>query len=148
MQTRASFANIWKRALGTGDKAVAIVSLLKTAREIEKESLEIKNFIKSQIATGRLSKNLGSHDQIMTIWARSTNDFADPFTPEAATLISEVSSRCPTRLALYSRISRSSCPVLKEKILSLAGLSLYPFRLSYCALSPSIYALTCPPPFI
>ena len=94
MQKRACFDHIWKRALGNGDKAVAIVSLLKTARAIEKESLEIRNFIKSQIAIGRLSKKLGSSDQIMTIWARSTNEFADPFTPEAATLISEVILPC------------------------------------------------------
>ena len=100
MQKRACFDHIWKRALGNGDKAVAIVSLLKTARAIEKESLEIRNFIKSQIATGRLSKKLGSNEQIMTIWARSTNDFADPFTPEAATLISEVSSCSPSYPAL------------------------------------------------
>ena len=87
---RVYFDRIWKRALGCGDTAIPLVSLLKIARQMEQESLQIRNFVRANITSGRFSKKLGSNDQIMTIWSRSTEDFAEPFTPEMATSVAEV----------------------------------------------------------
>ena len=90
---RVSFDRIWKRALGCGDVAIPLVSLLKIAREMDQESLQIANFVRANISNGRFSKKLGASEQIMTIWSRSTNDFAVPFTSEAATRVAEVKKR-------------------------------------------------------